>query len=88
VFNQSLISANKFLDMLLGKVSSLESFSSRGSVPHELLSLGICEFRQILLGSYRIIYSIEETTVYVHIIADSRRDMQTLLEKRLLARSI
>jgi toxin ParE1/3/4 len=33
VFNQSLISANKFLDMLSGKVSSLESFPSRGSVP-------------------------------------------------------
>ncbi len=86
--NQSFISANKLLNLLLDKVISLEEFALRGLVPPELSGLGVHKFRQIFLSSYRIIYSVEETTIYIHIIADSRQNMQALLEKRLLARSI
>jgi len=33
---------------------------------------------------YRVIYRIMENQVFVYLIADARRDMQTLLERRLL----
>ena len=81
---QSLASADKFFDALSVKVSSLETFPLRGAFPSELSVFGIDEFRQILFGTYRIVYSVVEGIVYVHIIADARRDMQALLERRLL----
>jgi len=63
---------------------SLSKFPRRGAYPKELLALGIREYREVLFKPYRIIYRIIEDKVYVLLIADGRRDMQTLLERRLL----
>lgn len=78
--------AARFLDRIVEKLETLEHFPERGNVPKELEALGISEFRQILHGSYRLIYRIIDRRVIVSIIADGRRDMQALLERRLLGR--
>ncbi|MCZ6629180.1 MAG: type II toxin-antitoxin system RelE/ParE family toxin, partial [SAR324 cluster bacterium] len=57
----------------------------RGAHPRELLSLGIREYREVFFKPYRILYQVAETRVMVMLIADGRRDMQTLLQRRLLA---
>jgi toxin ParE1/3/4 len=64
--------------------SSLSEFPQRGAYPKELLSLGIREYREIFFKPYRIIYRVIENNVYVLLIADGRRDMQSLLQRRLL----
>ena len=56
----------------------------RGNHPRELLDIGIRDYREVFFKSYRIIYRVTEDTVHVLVIADGRRDMQTLLERRLL----
>jgi toxin ParE1/3/4 len=56
----------------------------RGSYPKELLALGIKEYRQTFFKPYRAIYRIVGRRVYVYLIADGRRDMQSLLARRLL----
>jgi toxin ParE1/3/4 len=55
----------------------LSSMPERGGYPRELLSLGNKEYRQVF-------YRITEKTVLVYVIADSRRDLQSLLSRRLL----
>lgn len=55
-----------------------------GSIPEEIEKLNLRHYRQILSGKNRIIYEIREQTVYVHIIADTRKNLPTLLMKRLL----
>lgn len=65
---------------LAGLSESLE----RGAYPKELLALGIREYREIFFKPYRIIYRIVEKNVYILLIVDGRRDMQTLLQRRLL----
>lgn len=82
--NRSLQIANKLLDDILEKIGSLEEFPERGAIPPEFESLGIQEFKQLILHPYRLIYRIIGNNVYIMIIADGRRDMQTLLEHRLL----
>lgn len=72
------------LSALIETVESLERFPDRGVVPKELAALGVQDYRQILLPPYRIIYRIIDVTVYILVIADGRRDMQSLLERRLL----
>jgi toxin ParE1/3/4 len=62
----------------------LERYPLRGNIPKELDTLGIREFRQVLMRPYRLIYRVMEDKVFIMIIADGRRDMQTLLERRLL----
>jgi toxin ParE1/3/4 len=64
--------------------SRLSQFPEQGSYPKELLALGIREYREVFFKPYRIIYRIMDKNVYVLLIADGRRDMQTLLQRRLL----
>lgn len=82
--NRSIEDADQLLDEFLISVETLEHFPQRGAVPKELDALGIRDFRQILLRHFRVIYRIIGTKVLVLIIADGRRDMQGLLERRLL----
>ena len=63
---------------------SLSEYPERGNYPEELLDIGIREYREIFSRPYRIIYRVMENNVYVLLIADGRRDMQTLLQRRLL----
>lgn len=64
--------------------SSLSEFPERGAYPKELLALGIREYREIFFKPYRIIYRLMGKNVYVLLIVDGRRDMRSLLERRLL----
>ena len=64
--------------------STLSEFPERDVYPKELLKLGIREYREIFFKPYRIIYRIMDKNVYVLLIVDGRRDMQTLLQRRLL----
>ncbi len=76
--------ANCVLDELMGLVDSLSKFPKRGSYPKELLALGIKEYRQTFLKPYRVIYRVTGSQVIIYLIADGRRDMQTVLARRLL----
>ena len=71
------------LDRIEDALERLSSFPERGAYPKELLALGIREYRQTFFKPYRMIYRIIERRVFVYLIADGRRDMQTLLARRL-----
>ena len=72
------------LDRIEKAIESLSSFPERGSRPKELLALGILEYRQIFFKPYRLIYRTRERRVHGYLIVDGRRDMQSLLSRRLL----
>ena len=73
---------------MIGKIEKtfgkLTLFPQRGAYPPELLEVGIKEYREVFFKPYRIIYRIQDDKVYVMMIADGRRDLQTLLLRRLL----
>jgi len=64
--------------------TSLSETPDRGVYPKELSVLGIREYREIFFKPYRLIYRVIDDKVYVLLIADGRRDMQWLLQRRLL----
>jgi toxin ParE1/3/4 len=76
--------AEALLDSILEKVEALERYPRRGSVPRELAGIGIRTFRQLVHPPYRIVYRVVGAEVFVLLIADGRRDMQALLERRLV----
>lgn len=77
-------SADHVLERLLGVAESLATSPERGAQPKELRSLGIQEYRQIFFKPYRAIYRVLDRNVVIYVIADGRRDMQSLLSRRLL----
>jgi len=76
--------ADRLLEHLEEVFSSLSESPERGAFPKELLALGIREYREVFFKPYRIIYRVLDKAVYVLLIVDGRRDMQTLLQRRLL----
>ena len=76
--------ADSVLNRIEKAFSSLSEFPERGTYPKELTALGIHEYREIFFKPYRIIYRVMEKNVYVLLIVDGRRDMMSLLQRRLL----
>lgn len=76
--------ADRVLKRLLETVDTLARFPGRGAYPKELIALGIREYRQAAFKPYRVIYRIIGRKVFIYVIADGRRDMQSLLARRLL----
>lgn len=82
--NDSIERADKLFSALRHTCFKLKTLPNRGNVPPELFEIGVVEFREIRYKPYRILYSIDGSTVYVHCVLDGRRDMQTLLQERLM----
>lgn len=76
--------ADYVLDQIEKVTNDLSLFPERSSYPKELLELGIREYREVYFKPYRLIYQIRKETVYIMLITDGRRDMQSLLSRRLL----
>jgi len=75
-------------DYVIGRIEEtfgrLTLFPERGAYPPELLGVGIKEYRETFFKPYRIVYRIQDCKVYVMMIVDGRRNLQTLLLRRLL----
>ncbi|MFC3114089.1 type II toxin-antitoxin system RelE/ParE family toxin [Cellvibrio fontiphilus] len=77
--------ADQLLDQLQKLINNLSENPERGTFPKELLQLGIREYRQVYFKPYRVIYRALPSQILIYLIADGRRDMQSLLERRLFA---
>jgi toxin ParE1/3/4 len=75
--------ADRVLAALQACCRALADFPERGNVPKELRPIGITEFREVHYKPYRVIYRIFGTRVIVYCVLDGRRDMQSLLQRRL-----
>jgi len=76
--------AEYVLSRLLEVAERLATFPDRGPHPKELQALGIREYRQTYFKPYRLIYRVTGKQVFIYLIADGRREMQSLLAGRLL----
>ena len=75
--------AEFLLDRVEEVLDGLSEFPLRGRYPKELADLGILDYREVLIDPYRVIYRVTRESVDVLVIADGRRDMQMLLQRRL-----
>ena len=69
---------------LQAKINSLNHFPYRGSYVPALLDRNLKEYRQITEPPWKIIYKVEDKTVRILAIIDSRRDLQDILIKKFL----
>lgn len=69
-------------------VNTLKTFPLGGNLPEELERLNLTQYRQTVSGRNRIIYEVRQEIIYIHIVCDTRKDMKSLLTKRLLRKCI
>jgi toxin ParE1/3/4 len=75
--------ADYVLDRLTQTAQSVAALPYRGSRPRELPPGMHAEYRQVFFKPYRVIYEVAGTDVVVHLVVDGRRNMQSLLLRRL-----
>ncbi|MCW8894428.1 MAG: type II toxin-antitoxin system RelE/ParE family toxin [Sulfurimonas sp.] len=80
----NLSAARKIYEQIKEKAQSSNFFSLRGRVVPELLKEGITIYRELIAQPYRIMYKIENDTVYIMAIFDSRQNVEELLLQKLL----
>jgi toxin ParE1/3/4 len=82
--SDSIEKAEYVLKNIEEKCFGLRELPNRGHFPSELERIGIFEYREIHFKPYRIIYQVIDSKVYIHCVLDGRRELQKLLENRLL----
>lgn len=75
----SLENALEVVDALERRAALLARLSTRGRVVPELRRLAGTRFREVIEAPWRIVYRVEDTSVFVVAVIDSRRDLQTWL---------
>ena len=82
--NDSEETADKIYSDLRKKCFTLQEFPERGHIPQELSLFGINDFLEIIYKPFRIIYQKIGKDIFIHAVLDGRRDMQKLLQERLI----
>jgi len=80
----SVTNAWHVLDTLEKLLLSLEEQPERGHYPPELYVHGVKTFREVFFKPYRLIYEVTGNQVVALACFDGRRDLQIVLERRLL----
>jgi toxin ParE1/3/4 len=71
------------LNQLETLCARLTELPKRGHVPPELSRIGVTAYKEVHFKPYRVIYEVVDQDVRIHGVLDGRRDMQTLLQRRL-----
>jgi plasmid stabilization system protein ParE len=84
VARESPAGAMMLLLRLEQKASFLETLPLRGRIVPELLKVQVREYRELLIGSYRLVYRVESARVVVLGVFDGRRNLEDILLDRLI----
>jgi plasmid stabilization system protein ParE len=76
--------ASRLLLRLEQRASSLEMLPLRGRIVPELLKIQVREYRELLIGPYRLVYRVERPRVVVLGVFDGRRNLEDILLDRLI----
>lgn len=82
--NDFISRADRLLDNIEDRCRSLHTMPQRGHEVPELKHIHVEGFCEIHFKPYRIIYQVIGKEVFIHAILDGRRELQELLERRLL----
>jgi len=84
--NDSVENADYVAREIVRTALTLREFPQRGTHPPELPANRSKNYRQLFFKPYRIVYRIRASVVHIAVIADGRRDMKSLLMRRLASR--
>ncbi len=82
--SDSPLKAERLIQKLKDLCVRLEEYPDRGHVPPELATIGVYDYLEIHCKPYRVIYQVVGKDVFIHCVLNGRRDMQELLQHRLL----
>lgn len=82
--HDSAENADYVLDQLESLCTRLTELPERGQITPELQRIGVTNYREVSFKPYRVIYELVRQGVFIHCVLDGRRDLPSLLERRLI----
>ena len=76
--------ARDMIRLIRQACDNLSQMPERGHIPPELARIDNYEYRQIIVKSFRIIYQVVESSVFIFGIIHGRRNVEEVLRQRLL----
>jgi toxin ParE1/3/4 len=70
-------------DNIADAIAEIETHPRRGATPPELVDFRMTGYYEVVSGTNRIIYKVDDETIYVHLVVDLRSDLQDILARRL-----
>ncbi|MEW5953780.1 MAG: type II toxin-antitoxin system RelE/ParE family toxin [Bacillota bacterium] len=80
----SEIQARRIYPAIKQKVDNLQHISLQGRIVPELRHYSVLTYRELIKPPWRIIYKIEENTVWVLAVIDGRRNVEDILLDRFI----
>lgn len=81
---ESIDIALKQYEKIKEAAAKLNSLPDRGRIIPELQKQNIYKFREIIIGPWRLMYKLEEKSIYVLAVIDGRPNIEEVLMKRHL----
>ena len=78
--------AKEVYQKIKAKAASNNLFPLRGRVVPELQKEGITIYRELITPPWRIIYKIDNDTVYIMALFDSRQNVEEILLQKVIGR--
>ena len=82
--HDSVEKAAYVLDQQESLCCSLAELPLRCHIPPELDRIGVRNYLEVHFKPYRVVYEVVRRDVFIHCVLDGRRDMLSLLERRLV----
>jgi toxin ParE1/3/4 len=70
-------------DKIADTIAEIEMQPCRGATPPELVDFRMTGYYEKVSGTYRVIYKVDDETIYVHLVVDMRSDLEDILARRL-----
>lgn len=83
IAKERLQTALKIFKNFRNRASYLKRSPKRGRKVPELAHIKGLDIRELIIGPWRLFYTIEKRLVYIHALFDSRRDLEEILFERL-----
>lgn len=82
--NDSVPKAARLYYKLKEKIQALDELPERGRLVPELKRINVLDYKEIIIKPYRIVYKIENKTVFIIAVFDGRRDIEDWIYHRIL----
>lgn len=84
IANDDIANALAVAERIRGRCETLAQHPERGRAVPELRAMDAPTHRELIEGSWRIVYRYDERSVSVVAVLDARRDLSSLLLERLM----
>ena len=76
--------AVRVYDKINNRTRTLRTHPKRCRIVPELRSVGVMEYRELIVSPYRVFFRIDESTVGITGVLDGRRDLEETLIRRAM----